>query len=64
MELAELPPALLSAYDCSRGAVTMLCGLQTVRSIDKTMLTLTELNDAPLLRKYVNGNKRRLASLP
>ena len=56
MELAELPPALLSVYDRSGGATTMLCGLRTVRSVDKTTLTLTELNDAPLLRKYVNGN--------
>ena len=55
-ELAELPPALLSAYDRSGGAITMLCSLQMVRSIDKTTLTLTELNNAPLLRKYINGN--------
>ena len=55
-ELAELPPALLLAYDRSGGAITMLCGLQMVRSIDKITLTLTELNDALLLRKYINRN--------
>ena len=55
-ELGELPPASLSAYDRSGGAITMLCGLRMVRSIDKTTLMLTELNDALLLRKYVNRN--------
>ena len=49
-ELAELPPALLLAYDRSGGAITMLCSLRTVQSIDKATLTLMELNDGPLLR--------------
>ena len=56
MELTELPPTLLSAYDRSGGAITMLCRLQMVRSIDKTMLMLTELNNTLLLREYINGN--------
>ena len=56
MEPAELALALLLAYDCS-GAGNHNA-LRLTNSAERKYLTLmlTEINDAPLLRKYVNRN--------
>ena len=56
MELAELVLALLLAYD--RSGAGNHNALRLMNGAEQKYLTLMlmEINDAPLLRKYINGN--------
>ena len=56
MELAELVLALLLAHDCSRAGNHNALRLTNGAERKYLTLTLTEINDALLLRKYINGN--------
>ena len=56
MELVELALALLSAYNRSGAGNHNALRLTNGAEQKFSMLTLTEINDAPLLQKYVNGN--------
>ena len=56
MELAELALALLLAYDCSRAGNNNALRLANGVEQKLLMLTLTEINNTPLLWKYINGN--------
>ena len=56
MELVELALALLSAYNHFEVGNHNALWLTNGAEQDSLMLTLTKINDAPLLRKYINRN--------
>ena len=56
MELMDLALALLSVYNRSRAGNHNVLRSTNGAEQKFLMLVLTELNDAPLLRKYINGN--------